>query len=105
MKGILKKSYRLNRAAVVIALVALPLLYVASFGPACWLAARPSHEGRDGMPSNGMVIYWPLAEHIADEGIASRPLEWWMTVGIKRDFLITVPVNIASSAWIIRYGN
>jgi len=39
---------------IVAVLVGLPVLYVASFGPACWIAAR---TGGEGMLKFG---YWPV---------------------------------------------
>ena len=38
-----------------VALVALPILYVTSFGPACWLSARSPSDGR-----SVKAVYWPL---------------------------------------------
>jgi hypothetical protein len=45
---------------IVALLIGLPVLYVASFGPACWFACETGVAYRDVKPSRGLFIYWPL---------------------------------------------
>jgi hypothetical protein len=77
-------------------LIGLPVLYVASFGPACWLTAQPWQNGvrNDGwdMPPRWMAIYWPFGI-ILKKGDSSikTAVNWWATIGIKRTSNALVP--------------
>jgi hypothetical protein len=58
---------------VVVVLVCLPLLYVALFGPACWLAGRSVLPGRQ-----TSAIYRPLVRlACTDRGAAGKSLRWY----------------------------
>lgn len=66
------ESRRFRRT--VILLLCQPVLYVASFGPACWLADRQ-------LLPHGLAesIYLPLAIACANGG-CSEPLYWYGTL-------------------------
>lgn len=73
----------------------LPLLYVGSFGPACWLTSR--RQARFDCPQ-AMAAYWPVGRAfrlLQDERqrshhpavdlvlrITNGVLTWWITVGL-----------------------
>jgi len=65
-------------------LIALPVLYVASFGPACWLASKTGVAYGEVMPSRGLFVYWPL-------GWVGYPLSWGPAIFIY--------VRLHRSAW------
>ena len=88
-----RKSLLVNVVCVVGALlVALPVLYVISFGPACWLTSKVVGVGFDAHPA--MVVYWPLARFAANNksGCADA-LRWWITVGLKAGERAVVPID------------
>jgi len=58
-------------------LIGLLLLYVASFGPACWVNQRTGRGGR-----LLVTTYRPLL-WIADSLHWYRPLEWYTRLGIS----------------------
>lgn len=47
------------------AILSLPVLYVGSFGPACWWAAHSHARSDSGTPF--WVIYWPLGQVMRKE--------------------------------------
>src|SRR5262245_36496048 len=62
-----------------VVLVGGPFLYVASFGPACWLGDRV------GWPSDHTLvkIYAPVLEEVRSEAITSV-LSWYADLGARR---------------------
>jgi len=61
--------------------VALPVLYVIGFGPACWLASEDMMS-----PQVGRAVcrfYGPLLSYIllSEETWSVRALYWWSSVG------------------------
>ena len=78
------ESRRFRWTAIAVAL--LPVLYVAGFGPACWLAAGdklPAPVGRA-----LCRVYAPLLDHLLlseDESWSVRALYWWSSVGSEGD--------------------
>jgi len=63
---------------VVAVLIGLPVLYVATFGPAVWSTAR-GHLDRPIVER----AYWPLLWTIVyGPEAASTPLKWWASLAI-----------------------
>jgi hypothetical protein len=82
---------------ILVVLVGLPVLYVGSFGPACWLTSQV-HGWSKLQPPRAMLVYFPLG------AVASRPdtvygrgLRWWMTFGVKRGHAAVVQTNAAGT--------
>ena len=72
---------RRSRRFWIIAVMLMPVLYVASFGPACWLAERHM------LPRKHVaMIYEPLVERgIQNRSTFEKSLLWYATVlGKKR---------------------
>jgi hypothetical protein len=68
----------------LVALAALPLLYVLNFGPACWLTAQ-TIVGGEVVPSRGMWFYWPLGVVASDmDSVSGGIARWWTTVGVRK---------------------
>ncbi|HEY3965394.1 MAG TPA: hypothetical protein VGM05_12635 [Planctomycetaceae bacterium] len=65
------------------ATVGLPILYVLSFGPACWLTAKPNDVDVD-RPALIMTAYWPIGYFRSNtySGITLDYLDWWACLGI-----------------------
>src|SRR5258708_2982882 len=79
-------TYRKKHGAALWATVGLlqPVLYVLSFGPACWLTSQVDGGGWK-VPNPALRIYWPFGEISRKEHTDSRCghwLRWWMTVGL-----------------------
>ena len=75
----------------VVLLIALPVAYVASFGPACWLTARCGLNDNKGPPSF-MRPYAPLGQFIADErAVTGDVLHWWAGCGVLEGVEVCVP--------------
>ena len=60
-------------------LIGLPLLYVVSFGPACWVTSRSNVTRHEFLDS----IYWPLG-HVMYEGwpVLTPALAWLAETGM-----------------------
>jgi hypothetical protein len=83
-----------------VALACLPILYVLSFGPACWLAARSRVAGQTEGPRIGMRFYFPigaLIHHTRSEN--RKPLLWWITFGTKKGGRVIVPTDAGGKNW------
>src|SRR5262245_6608721 len=57
---------------IVALLIGLPVLYVASFGPACWLGSRDIVEIS--------ALYRPISAWLPDGELAG-PVGWYATLG------------------------
>jgi hypothetical protein len=82
---------------IVALLIGLPVLYVVSFGPACWLTSQ-RYGWSKLQPHRAMIIYYPLGALAAKrDTIHSRCLCWWMTLAIPRAYAAVVPTNAAGT--------
>jgi hypothetical protein len=82
---------------IVATVVALAVLYVASFGPACWMTA--SVAVKRPLPT-WMVIYYPLGRHAARGPKPTRDLLlWWMTLFAKKGTNVWVPIDTRPTFW------
>jgi hypothetical protein len=65
-----------------VGVIALPVLYIASFGPACWLTGRTSHLG-----PWVAVVYGPLGRVAAySEHPVNRPLRWYAGLFAEKSY-------------------
>ena len=82
---------------IAVLLIGLPVLYVASFGPVCWLTAdpRPISPLRSSTAPRGMIVYYPLGR-VAMRGpaVVMYRLRWWMYLGAKNGFTVSVPTDL-----------
>ena len=88
----------------VAVLAALPLLYVLSFGPACWITAQVDVGGWNGaVPPRAMIVYWPLGSIASDfDSPVGRSLRWWMTLGVKQGYSAAAPISRKGNAIILK---
>ena len=77
---------------IVALLIGLPVLYVSSFGPACWLTAQRNGWSKL-QPHRAMIIYYPLGALAARRDTVSACLRWWMTLAVPRAHAAVVPTN------------
>ena len=78
----------------------LPLLYFASFGPACWLTARPFGDEGAGF-DRVMIVYWPCGWlHQRGPRVASAAIRWWMTVGARKNHAVMLPTRFDGSEYM-----
>jgi hypothetical protein len=81
---------------IVAVLVGPPLLYVVSFGPACWLMAEPniSSGRRTDYRDEVFSFYWPLGYLAVRSSLPFRgPLRWWIRFGVPDDKIVYPPVD------------
>ena len=77
----------------------LPLLYVLSFGPACWITRQDDPNlrrfGGHQQPSQAMILYYcPLGNAMNNRGsLAGRALLWWATLGLEKGQWAVVPTG------------
>lgn len=60
--------------------IALPLLYIASFGPVCWIIAQ---AGPAYTPHRWTVVYCPLLRLAVRSELTGMAVLWWATVGVR----------------------
>jgi hypothetical protein len=68
---------------LTVAVVGLPILYIASFGPACWVTARAHDPVRSPRPPRWMVIYWPLGTVVHRGWPGCLVLTRWSTLCVR----------------------
>ena len=93
----------------VMAVFGLPVLYVLSSGPACWITAKrgPEHVRQDPSVKDIpllMRIYLPLGYLLSENSFNSRPtrlLQWWMALGAPRDCSVRVPYTMNGKQWTL----
>ena len=82
-------------------MAAVPLLYVLSFGPACWFTAQ-TVVGGVVVPARGMWFYWPLGMVAANMDSASgRSARWWINAGVRKGQSAVVPISPNGNAMIL----
>jgi len=77
---------------IVALLIGLPVMYIVSFGPACWLVAGPAAV--DVRPI--MNFYRPLGSWARSGDVpewVSRTLIWWASLGLREGEIATVPMK------------
>jgi hypothetical protein len=78
-----------SRRFWIVVIILMPVVYVASFGPACWLTATP--------PETAHIKFWlcphlPLVKYAHKGGYpGSGLLEWWMSVGVPQGYSLAMP--------------
>jgi hypothetical protein len=88
---------------IVALLIGLPALYVASFGPVCWLAATPYATWPRG-PAWGMAVYWPLGDAAMRGGPIGTVLRWWIRFGTWEGRIAMIPTN-SEGSHVVGFGN
>jgi hypothetical protein len=93
---------------IVAGLIGLPVLYVLSSGPACWITARSGpvdvrHDPNGPPVPVAMRIYCPLGYLLSGYSY-SRPqklLLWWMALGVPPEHSVRVPRSLDGRFWIL----
>ena len=88
---------------IVTCVVMLPVSYVLSFGPACWISAYPN-RGFPGGPltktPHAMIVYWPLGWAAESKpAIAGPVLRWWACLGMESGHMLWVPAAQNKTNW------
>ncbi len=75
--------------------IGLPVLYVASFGPACWMTSQHIDALNRGgpPPPRIMLIYGPFLELASEYPLMGAPVYWWGGVGLADDYCAVVPTS------------
>lgn len=85
-------------------LAAMPLFYVISFGPACWITAQVDVGGWNGCdPHRAMIVYWPLGSMASNsDSRLGQSLRWWMMLGVKKGYSAAAPVSQKGNAIVLK---
>src|SRR5262249_27402552 len=81
----------------------VPVLYVASFGPACWLTSQVDIRREAVTPHRILIAYLPLVRAL-EQDPGSHYGHWlcrWMTVGTPKGHMAMVPTNAAATESIV----
>lgn len=81
---------------IVALLIGLPVLYVASFGPACRLNSRVYASGDPAVANRSMFVYFPIGKLILHNPNAgySRLLIWWITTCVPKGHTAIIPTLV-----------
>jgi len=81
-------------------LVGVPLFYVGSFGPVCWMTATPRVAGTSDVPRMWMRFYFPIGGLIHDtKSQDSKAVRQWITWGARKGGRVIVPVDASGKNW------
>ena len=93
---------RRSRRFWIIVAALLPIFYVASFGPACWLTSQAYIGGEQITWNRGLIIYIPLARMILEnpppDSRFGHLLCCWMTLGVPKGQLAIIPLGAKATA-------
>lgn len=88
-----------SRGFWIAAVVLAPVLYVGSFGPACWYTAVPQVMTSPVPPPHPlMIIYRPLG---SAWGYVGRYLNRWAVAGASPGTVIRIPFTFSGDEWMI----
>ena len=74
--------------------VVMPLLYVASFGPACWLTSQAGDRYDPFRPPpRAMAVYTPLARLATSKTVPGRAIILWMRIGLRPGHVAEMPLG------------
>ncbi|MBI3865464.1 MAG: hypothetical protein HY290_26615 [Planctomycetia bacterium] len=69
----------------------VPVLYVLSFGPLCWVTSQSYSSGP---PQRTLILYWPLGKLADDNNSATASaLRRWILLGIPQGKHTVVPTS------------
>ena len=75
--------------------VLAPVLYVGSFGPACWLEADPIPDDGFDRVHHPSVVYWPLGALAKRTDLpAATWMRRWLLAGVPKDHAVLVPTGL-----------
>ncbi|MFN0051344.1 MAG: hypothetical protein ACKV0T_04085 [Planctomycetales bacterium] len=85
--------------------VLLPVVYVGSLGPACWLTAQPfSDETVITNANPALLIYWPIEKAmqcLPNQSQFRGLLIIWMSCGVPEGHVVIAKFSANGPAWII----
>jgi hypothetical protein len=88
------------RRRLIVAIIALPVFYLAGFGPACWFAAAPRVPGKRDEPRIWMKFYAPHGALIHHTQLQdSKVVNQWITFGTKKGGRVIVPTDASGKNW------
>ena len=81
---------------IVALLIGVPVLYVASFGPACRFTSGAYAKDESPAANRAMFVYFPLGKillHSSNAGY-SRLLIWWITICLPKGNTVMIPTLV-----------
>ncbi|MGQ0636332.1 MAG: hypothetical protein ACT4QC_17105 [Planctomycetaceae bacterium] len=78
----------------------VPVFYVASFGPACWIAATRRVPGQRDVVRLWMRPFFPIGAVVhRTRSQENALLKWWITCGAGRGGRVLVPTDPSGTNW------
>lgn len=90
-----EKWARWTAGCLAVVLVA----YLFSYGPACWVTARPRFGVVKGF--DAMVIFWPLGRAAQHKTSFGGVVRWWMLTGCPSGYVVAVPTTLDRATYIV----
>lgn len=99
---IINRKERWAKWTLVGTIVGVPILYIGSFGPACWATSNANPDVDVNQTNRALAIYWPLAKALssAPNSRFGEWLIWWMMIGTPKDYWIILPVDVNRTRFI-----
>lgn len=88
---VINRKERLAKRALA-GMIVIPVLYLAGFGPACWLTSLPPPV-RPREYNRAMILYLPFGRIMSGD-TTPKALQWWMGLGVTRGCIVTLPAGI-----------
>ncbi len=82
-------------------LIGLPVLYVLSFPPACWLTAHRYFISE----STASSLYRPILLSAAHAPLLEKPLTWWGSLGVPEGYLVQLEIRTEEFLAFFEFGD
>jgi len=84
---------------IIVALVAMLVLYPLSIGPAVWLTARSYFR-----ESTVNSFYWPVLWSAAQAAPLEDSVGWWGSLGIPDGEMVTLEIETDETLAVFQFG-
>ena|SRR5579864_1831371 len=98
---VINRRERWAKWTLAAVLLGVPVLYLASFGPVCWITAAAPRVGRElGSTKPWMRIYFPIGAVIhRTRSENNNYVKLWITWGATRNGSVHVPTDASGKNW------
>src|SRR5258708_454712 len=88
---------------VVAVLIGMPVLYVASFGPVCWLTQASSKSIESGAvrPPRAPHLYWPIGWIGMKSNVGRKAVIRYVEIGLSADSQSLIPVDAGDTYLVV----
>ncbi len=97
---VVNRRERWAKWTLAAALLGVPMLYLASFGPVCWISAAPPGGRALGSTKPWMRIYFPIGAVIhRTRSENNKYVKLWITWGATQKGSIHIPTDSSGENW------